>query len=218
MVGDNIIDYVKGESNPGLTIGYGSRPTISTNLSGKDVSLQVYNPSAQNSNSVKDVIKLTTEFQTYLPQAIQASSGLRIGNAVLYWDNNSKALALQSYNDQGQLIAGSFYATGGVSALGLSSGSGSGSVPAMTFGNLTVTDSIDVANKIVFDSDYEDDVYIKSTSSQLHLSSLDYIYLDTPVYNISIGNGSTISGIRVGTGNKLVFTIDGNEYNVSYTQ
>jgi hypothetical protein len=95
---------------------------------------------------------------------------------------------------------------------------GISSIDAMTFGNLTVTNSIDVANKIIFDSDYEDDVYIKSTSSQLHLSSLDYIYLDTPVYNISIGDGSTISGIRVGTGNKLVFTIDGNEYNVSYTQ
>lgn len=192
MVGDNIIDYVKGASNPGLIIGYGSRPTISTTLSGKDVSLQVYDPASiteQNPNPGKDVIKLTTGFQTHLPQATQASSGLRIGNAVLYWDNDSKALALQSYNDQGQLTTGSFYATGGVSALGMSSGSGS--VSAMTFGSLTVNNDIAVGGSISFGTAtiYEDTSAIQIEDTSVNISG----YL-----KVLTGENNTTGGIWFG--------------------
>lgn len=209
-VDGQLVSYNPKQYNNVLEIGWGSATTTGTctRIWGSEITF------APKGNETV-ALDLTASGQTYLPLATAAATGLRIGNAVLYWDNNSKALALQSYNDQGQLTTGSFYATGGVSALGFSNGVSS--IDAMTFGNLTITDSIDVANKIIFDSDYENDVYIKSTSSQLHLSSLDYIYLDTPVYNISIRDGSVISGIRIGAGNKLVFTIDGNEYNVSYT-
>ena len=199
MLGRNILEYERSKNNVSvdtLAIGFGAEGNnlTHTNIIGKNIELT------------------STVGNVYIPNASTLAKGLRIGDAVLYWDSQNNSLAVKKYDDS----ACNFYAFGGVSALGMSSGIGT--IPTMTFGNLTITDSIDVANKIIFDSDYEDDVYIKSMESQLHLSSLDYIYLDTPVYSISIGDGSTISGIRVGTGNKLVFTIDGNEYNVSYTQ
>lgn len=52
---------------------------------------------------------------------LAASNGVRIGNALLKWDSTNNALYVESVSGG----AANFYATGGVSALGLSGGSGS---------------------------------------------------------------------------------------------
>lgn len=51
---------------------------------------------------------------------LAASNGVRIGNALLKWDSTNNALYVESVSGG----AANFYATGGVSALGLSGGSG----------------------------------------------------------------------------------------------
>ena len=51
---------------------------------------------------------------------LNADNGVRIGNAVLKWDSTNSALYIETASGG----AASFYATGGVSALGLSGGSG----------------------------------------------------------------------------------------------
>ena len=52
---------------------------------------------------------------------LAASNGVRIGNALLKWDSTNNALYIETVSGG----AANFYATGGVSALGLSGGSGS---------------------------------------------------------------------------------------------
>ena len=118
-----------------------------------------------------------------LVRIIQGSQGLQIGDARLVWDSGSNALKVIKADG----TAANFYATGGVSALGLTSGS-SGSV-----GSLTVTDSIKL-------SDYADSalksVSVVSTSSS---STLWYgyewntVYHDTRIqgFNLALTTGGS---------------------------
>ena len=62
--------------------------------------------------------------------------GLRIGDGMLVWDSTNNALKV--INADG--TAGNLYATGGVSALGMSAGASS--INSMTFGYLTVNNQI----------------------------------------------------------------------------
>ena len=207
MVGDNIIDYVKGVSNSGLIIGYGSRPTISTTLSGKDVSLQVYDPdpasiTEQNPNPGKDVIKLTTGFQTYLPQATQASSGLRIGDAILYWDNSNNNNSLALVKSDGTPC--NFYATGGVSALGFSNGTSS--MDAMTFGNLTVNSHLTLGtyatvNKLVMDGNIS-----------MHENKLMFETSNETESSITTYYEGGLDGIIINSDHDIVLNADNNYY------
>lgn len=142
-----------------LDIGYGSaRVTTGDNKSvlrlwGNDIIFK-----ANGSDGNKNIMILTKEGSTYLPLATTGpkegntytgagpAAGLRIGDAVLYWDEKNQALALAKYNTSqpSNPTAANFYATGGVSALGFSNGTSS--IDAMTFGNLTVN------NKLAFNS------------------------------------------------------------------
>ena len=131
-------------------------------------------------------------------EAVQInSSGLRIGGSsgvVLSWDSTNNALKVQKADG----TAANLYATGGVSALGMSGGSG-GSI-----GNLRVTGTLNIgssyaslycsnnnylhvdAPRIYFDSTLymgsnniyteEGDIYLGG--GRLYLDSSRYIYLD----------------------------------------
>lgn len=115
----------------GFSIAAGSRSSYPTNISGNSITLR----SMGNSTSV---MELSAAGRVYLPQATQASSGLRIGDAILYWDNSNGNNSLALVKSDG--TACNFYATGGVSALGLSPGTSS--ISAMTFNNLAITNRI----------------------------------------------------------------------------
>ena len=107
-----------------MTVGVGNLPTGST---------------ATYINGCKLWINGSTVIGSSLTDT---SSSLTIGGAKLSWDNNVKALCVTGADGQ----SANFYATGGVSALGFSSGVNS--VDAMTFNRLTVssTASISTAN------------------------------------------------------------------------
>lgn len=64
------------------------------------------------------------------------SVGVRIGSALLSWDNDNNALKIQKIDG----TAANFYATGGVSALGMSAGSSS--IDAMKFNYVTVNNQL----------------------------------------------------------------------------
>ena len=70
---------------------------------------------------------------------LDASVGVRIGSALLSWDNDNNALKIQKIDG----TPGNFYATGGVSALGMSAGASS--IDAMTFNYVR-------ANRLYLDS------------------------------------------------------------------
>lgn len=98
---------------------------------------------------------------------VSASGGLRIGDGLLVWDSTNKAIKVQriSGND---VVAGDLYATGGISALGMSAGVTS--LDEMTFGYLTVN------NELNFKYNYK----IKADNGDLYIGDSDnqqYIYL-----------------------------------------
>ena len=147
---------------------------------------------------------LTKEGSTYLPLATQVSSGLRIGDAVLYWDSQNNSLAVKKYDDS----ACNFYAFGGVSALGMSSGIGT--IPTMTFGNLAVTTNLNTkkittsdGNIVVNNSgikldgtnsdqfiDLDENSYIRFTCEDQGTDIKIILKSDTDGLYIKVGNGS----------------------------
>ena len=79
---------------------------------------------------------------------LDASVGVRIGSALLSWDSTNNALKIQKIDG----TAANFYATGGVSALGMSEGASS--IDAMTFNYVTIV------NRLTFnDGDYQHTIY-----------------------------------------------------------
>ena len=72
---------------------------------------------------------------------LSAPNGVRIGNAVLKWENN--ALCIQCSDG----TAANLYATGGVSALGMSAGTSS--VDAMTFNYVTINNQMSLPSNII---------------------------------------------------------------------
>ena len=121
-------------------------------------------------------------------EAVQInSSGLRIGGSsgvVLSWDSTNNALKVQKADG----TAANLYATGGVSALGLSGGSG-GSIS-----NLRVTDTLNIG----------------SSFASLYCNSNNYLYVDAPriYFNSTLYTGS--NNIRTESGN--IYTEEGNIY------
>lgn len=97
--------------NTQLAVGYGFRTTNDLQLYGQNVIL----------------------FANGAEKARATSKGLQIGDAVIVWDSTNNALKITKYSGNSE-VACNLYATGGVSALGLSTG---GSID-----NLNVTTSI----------------------------------------------------------------------------
>ena len=122
-------------------------------------------------------------------EAVQInSSGLRIGGSsgvVLSWDSSNNALKIQKADG----TAANFYATGGVSALGLNSSGGSESI-----GNLRVTGTLNIG----------------SSYASLYCNSNNYLYVDAPriYFNSTLYMGS--NNIRTESGN--IYTEEGNIY------
>ena len=74
---------------------------------------------------------------------LSAPNGVRIGNAVLKWDSTNNALYLQKTDG----TAVNLYATGGVSALGMSAGTSA--VDAMTFNYVTINNQMSLPSNII---------------------------------------------------------------------
>ena len=128
MFGKTLFDVNKSTNSGAGSIefGYFSQPTGTPSGVGL---LDIYGRNITINNTVGNV---------YIPNANTAAKGLRIGDAILYWDANNQALALTKVSTtEHPGTVGNFYATGGVSALGLSNGTSS--IDAMTFGTLSVT-------------------------------------------------------------------------------
>jgi hypothetical protein len=121
-------------------------------------------------------------------EAVQInSSGLRIGGSsgvVLSWDSTNNALKVQKADG----TAANLYATGGVSALGMSGGSG-GSI-----GNLRVTGTLNIGSSYA-------SLYC-SNNNYLHVDATR-IYFDSALY---MGSNS----IRTESGD--IYTEEGNIY------
>ena len=92
--------------------------------------------------------------------------GLRIGDGMLMWDSTNNAFKVIKADG----TAANLYATGGVSALGMSAGASS--IDAMTFGTLNVTNTLKVKK-----GNYTNDIYTTSSGK---------LYIE--------GNGTWIEG------------------------
>lgn len=91
---------------------------------------------------------------------LNASNGVRIGNGVLKWDSTNNALKVEKYDG----TTANFYATGGVSALGVGTG-----------GSVT---NLDVTGKITFADNYKievnaGDMYIGDSTNEQYVKVSD---------------------------------------------
>lgn len=115
---------------------------------------------------------------------LDASEGVRIGSALLSWDSTNNALKIQKIDG----TAANFYATGGVSALGMSAGASS--IDAMTFNYVTVNNQLkfgtnDDVTMYVDDMFYIDsncDVSINGVEMFNNYVRANRLYLDSTRY------------------------------------
>lgn len=101
---------------------------------------------------------------------------LQIGGGRLYWDSTNNALYVQKVDSQGNVTAANFYATGGVSALGMSVG-GTPSMNALTLQNLTVNGSATINTLAVTNEIETLDVNTMHVTNELWLNG-NSIYMD----------------------------------------
>lgn len=129
------------------------------------------------------------------------TSGLVIGGAMLKWDQKSKSLYV--VQSDGSTPA-NIYATGGVSALGISTG-GSPSVSALTVGKLNVTSYADISNLTL-----QSDMNANSCNIEMEGGNITNVGdLTTDTINV---NGTTIKRIYW-NGTYLQVKIGSNTYN-----
>ena len=123
---------------------------------------------------------------------------LQIGGGRLYWDSTNNALYVQKVDSQGNVTAANFYATGGVSALGMSVG-GTPSMNALTLQTLTVNGSATIAS-----------LTVRNTISSLTVDDLDVsnnLYMngcDISMDGGNINNCGTLGADAIETGTLLV--------------
>ena len=123
---------------------------------------------------------------------------LQIGGGRLYWDSTNNALYVQKVDSQGNVTAANFYATGGVSALGMSVG-GTPSLNALTLQTLTVNGSATIAS-----------LTVRNTISSLTVDDLDVsnnLYMngcDISMDGGYINNCGTLGADAIETGTLLV--------------
>jgi len=192
------------DSTHEFDLGYGSTVSygVTTQIYGVDVDFFTADVDS-NGNVVKNAQNNTVVSHT---ASFLRGGGLAIGNGVLKWDSVNNALYVQKIDG----TAANFYATGGVSALGMSSGSGS--VPAMTFGSLAVNNELTIGNNsIVIDNEgwlsmtVDEGIYIDN--SVKILASLEAV-------SLKVGsNGNNISKISWSEGDHaLEVKIGGTTY------
>ena len=126
---------------------------------------------------------------------------LQIGGGRIYWDPSSKSLYV--VQSDGSTPA-NFYATGGVSALGISTG-GSPSVSALTVGTLNVTSYADISNLTL-----QSDMNANSCNIEMEGGNITNVGdLTTGTINV---NGTTIKRIYW-NGTYLQVQIGSSTYN-----
>lgn len=123
---------------------------------------------------------------------------LQIGGGRLYWDSTNNALYVQKVDSQGNVTAANFYATGGVSALGMSVG-GTPSMNALTLQNLTVNGSATIASLTVRNTISSLTVDDIDVSNNLYMNGCD-ISMDGGYIN----NCGTLGADAIETGTLLV--------------
>ena len=96
---------------------------------------------------------------TVAQRYIRAYDAIRIGDGMLMWDSTNNAFKVIKADG----TAANLYATGGVSALGMSAGASS--IDAMTFGTLNVTNTLKVKK-----GSYINDIYTNN-SGKLYIES-----------------------------------------------
>ena len=120
---------------------------------------------------------------------IPVNKSLRIGDGVLTWDAANNAFKVEKYDG----TAANFYATGGVSALGVSTG---GSVTNLTVSNnITVGNDLTLGGELMFGTNdasiYMDDYFYIESGSTVSINGvecysgnvwLNRLYLDTTRY------------------------------------
>ena len=126
---------------------------------------------------------------------------LQIGGGRIYWDNQSKSLYVVQSDGS---TAANFYATGGVSAMGISTG-GTPSVSALTVGTLNVTSYADISNLTL-----QSDMNANSCNIEMEGGNItDVGDLTTSTINV---NGTTIKRIYW-NGTYLQVQIGSSTYN-----
>lgn len=120
---------------------------------------------------------------------LNASNGVRIGNGVLKWDSTNNAFKVEKFDG----TAANLYATGGVSALGMSAGVTS--IDAMTFGYLTVNNELNFGSSAKM---YMDDFFYIESSENISINSVEFDYE---------GNVYTSGNVRASR-----FYLDSNRY------
>ena len=120
---------------------------------------------------------------------LNASNGVRIGNGVLKWDSTNNAFKVEKFDG----TAANLYATGGVSALGMSAGVTS--IDAMTFGYLTVNNELNFGSSAKM---YMDDFFYIESSENISINSVEFDY---------DGNVYTSGNVRASR-----FYLDSNRY------
>jgi hypothetical protein len=152
-----------------------------------------------------------------------AEVGLRIGNARLVWDSDSNALKVEKYDG----TVANFYATGGVSALGVPT-SGSGTVDTLNVNTLKAVNNLyigDNANSIYYDYD-DDTLFIQSGSGDIALKgsltmrgiNATQRSINTQGGNLSLGGGYIYltSGVYLYTdGSNIKVSINGTIYTLN---
>ena len=103
---------------------------------------------------------------------LNALNGVRIGNGVLKWDSTNNAFKVEKFDG----TAANLYATGGVSALGMSAGVTS--IDAMTFGYMTVNNELNFGSSAKM---YMDDFFYIESSENISINSVEFDY-DGNVY------------------------------------
>jgi hypothetical protein len=114
---------------------------------------------------------------------LDVSVGVRIGSALLSWDGDNNALKIQKIDG----TSANFYATGGVSALGMSAGASS--IDAMTFNYINVNNQLKFGTNDV--TMYVDDMFYIESSYDISINGVEMfnnyvsakrLYLDSTRY------------------------------------
>lgn len=126
----------KGYLTQSSLTGYATQAWVNSQGFLKEVTGTFWGQSWSNGNEVTGTLDYV--------KSINMSGALRIGDGVITWDASNNGFKLQKSDG----TAAGLYATGFLSALGLSQGSGT--VDTMTFGNITVNSTLTVAGSSVY--------------------------------------------------------------------
>lgn len=127
-MGNNQRIYFKNTSGAGvsaLLMDTSNNFVIGEGMTAYNTYLRGSSLTFQTGSSHTDRMTIDANGRVYV---VNGSQGLRIGDALLTWDSTNNAIKVSAVNGSGQV---NFYATGGVSALGVGgSGSSSGGIDA----------------------------------------------------------------------------------------